>query len=208
MKRPILLLICLILSQIAYSQKFGELAQTPPMGWNNWNYFATRIDEQAVIGIANDTIYTNREGVLVAMELATGKQLWAGKEKVGGIISSPAIADGKLVTGTSDGHVCAFSARDGSLLWSAQTGETLSSTQPYERGGKEVNSSPAIFGKSVYVGAGDGKIHVFSLADGKDLGSYCIGVPVLSSPFISDSALYIGAYDGNLYSFTLNARDR
>ncbi|OFX29940.1 MAG: hypothetical protein A2W90_06305 [Bacteroidetes bacterium GWF2_42_66] len=158
--------------------------------------------------VANDTIYTNREGVLVAMALATGKQLWAGKEKIGGAISSPAIADGKLVTGISDGRVCAFSVQDGALLWSAQTGETLSSTQPYERGGKEVNNSPVIFNQSVYAGAGDGKIHVFSLADGKDLGSYSIGVPVMSSPFISDSTLYIGAYDGNLYSFLLNVANK
>ena len=53
MKTILFLFISLIFFQVTYSQKFGELAQTPPMGWNSWNYFATRIDEQTVIGIAD-----------------------------------------------------------------------------------------------------------------------------------------------------------
>lgn len=152
----------------------------------------------------NDTLYAIRDGIPVAMELTTGKLLWKGNEKVGSTTSSPAISDGKLVVGTADGRVCAFSVHDGSLLWTAQTNTTLSSTQPYKRGGKEVNTSPAIYNKAVYVGAGDGGIHVFSLLDGKKLGSHLLGIPILSSPLIFDNTLYIGGYDGNLYAFTLS----
>lgn len=154
--------------------------------------------------VVNDTIFTIGDGIPMAMSLSTRQVFWRGKEKLGSTPSSPAVAEGKMVVGTSDGRVCAFSEKDGSLLWTAQTGETLVSTQPYERFGGEINGSPVVFNQSVFIGAGDGKIHVFSLNDGKGLSNYNLGVPIISSPFISEKTLYIGAYDGNLYSFSMN----
>lgn len=40
MKSNILLLIIFLLPVITLAQKFEDLAQTPPMGWNSWNYFS------------------------------------------------------------------------------------------------------------------------------------------------------------------------
>lgn len=157
--------------------------------------------------VVNDTIFTIGDGIPMAMSLSTGQVFWRGKEKLGSTPSSPAVAKGKMVVGTSDGRVCAFSEKDGSLLWTAQTGETLVSTQPYERFSGDINGSPAIFNQSVYIGAGDGKIHVFSLKDGKELSNYNLGSPILSTPLISGNTLYIGAYDGNLYSFSISNSD-
>jgi alpha-galactosidase len=36
-----------------YAQKFEELAQTPPMGWNSWNTFQTNIDEPLLKGMVD-----------------------------------------------------------------------------------------------------------------------------------------------------------
>ncbi|WP_221030456.1 glycoside hydrolase family 27 protein [Actomonas aquatica] len=35
------------------AQKFEDLAQTPPMGWNSWNTFASNINEDLVKGVAD-----------------------------------------------------------------------------------------------------------------------------------------------------------
>ncbi len=57
MKKPVLLLFVLGLSNLGFSQgnthtttggKFEGLAMNPPMGWNSWNTFATNIDEKLV----------------------------------------------------------------------------------------------------------------------------------------------------------------
>ena len=40
-----LLVLCLCLVTSAFAQKFEGLAQTPPMGFNTWNTFASNIDE-------------------------------------------------------------------------------------------------------------------------------------------------------------------
>ncbi|AOW21526.1 glycoside hydrolase family 27 protein [Urechidicola croceus] len=52
MKR-IICLVCIFLSTNLFAQKFEELAQTPPLGWNSWNTFATDINEELVKGIAD-----------------------------------------------------------------------------------------------------------------------------------------------------------
>jgi outer membrane protein assembly factor BamB len=153
--------------------------------------------------VADDIVYALRDNVLCALGLADGKVVWTGKEKIGDTASAPALSGGKLVVGTADGRVCAFSVTDGALLWTAQTGPSLSSLQPYQRGGSDVNSSPAIRGDTVYVGASDGEVHALALADGAKLGSYRLGVPIASSPFITGNTLYIGGYDGTLYAFAV-----
>ena len=39
-------LFCCAISGLVFAQKFEELAQPPPMGWNSWNTFQTNINEQ------------------------------------------------------------------------------------------------------------------------------------------------------------------
>ncbi len=53
MKKYSLFFICVLFANIIYAQKFENLAQTPPMGWNSWNTFATDINEQLVKDIAD-----------------------------------------------------------------------------------------------------------------------------------------------------------
>ena len=47
MKIISLLAICLF-ANVVHAQKFEGLAMTPPMGWNSWNTFETKIDEKLV----------------------------------------------------------------------------------------------------------------------------------------------------------------
>ncbi len=58
MKKLFLLLLGLSFCASATAQKFSELAQTPPMGWNSWNKFACDVNEQ-VIRAAADAMATN-----------------------------------------------------------------------------------------------------------------------------------------------------
>ena len=153
--------------------------------------------------VSGGVIYTIHNDVPAAVDSATGKLLWAGSDIVGDTASSPAISGDRMVVGTADGRVCAYSTKDGALIWSFQTGQSLSSLQPYKRGLSDVNSSPAIANGVVYVGASDGVLYALSLVDGKKLGSYSLGAPIASSPLVANGLLYAAAYDGNLYSFHL-----
>jgi alpha-galactosidase len=48
MKRIILLSVLCLFSINAYGQKFEQLAQTPPMGWNSWNKFGCNVNEALI----------------------------------------------------------------------------------------------------------------------------------------------------------------
>src|SRR5690606_28029576 len=60
MKKPLLKanLFCLLIisSVLAVGQKFPNLADTPPMGWNTWNKFACNIDEKLIRQAADEMI--------------------------------------------------------------------------------------------------------------------------------------------------------
>ncbi len=47
------LLILIFAIQPAFAQKFDDLALTPPMGWNSWNQFGCRINENLVREMAD-----------------------------------------------------------------------------------------------------------------------------------------------------------
>lgn len=56
MKKIQLLLLILGISLLTQAQKTKDLALTPPMGWNSWNTFATGINEQLVMDIADSFV--------------------------------------------------------------------------------------------------------------------------------------------------------
>ena len=47
MKRILLFILC-VTCTTAFGQKFDNLALTPPMGWNSWNKFASKVNEQLI----------------------------------------------------------------------------------------------------------------------------------------------------------------
>ncbi|MEO8861019.1 MAG: glycoside hydrolase family 27 protein [Ginsengibacter sp.] len=53
MKNKILFVAFLFYFGNGYAQKFEGLALTPPMGWNSWNTFQTKISDSLVKGIAD-----------------------------------------------------------------------------------------------------------------------------------------------------------
>ncbi|MDQ8204449.1 glycoside hydrolase family 27 protein [Pelagicoccus sp. SDUM812003] len=48
--------LALFVASSSFAQKFEGLALTPPMGWNSWNTFATNINEELIIGVADAMI--------------------------------------------------------------------------------------------------------------------------------------------------------
>jgi outer membrane protein assembly factor BamB len=175
---------------------FALDARTGNLAWKLDGSFAG-------VAVSGDTIYTVHNNIPAAFALQSGKLLWTGQEKIGSSGSKPCLAGDRVVIGSSDGRVAAFSTADGRVLWSTKTGPSLTSLQPYARGGSDVSSSPAVHNGKVYVGASDGELHVLALADGARLGRHRLGVPIASSPLITDGTLYVGAYDGNLYAFAI-----
>lgn len=150
------------------------------------------------------SIYTVQDGLPTALDIHTGEQIWQGSASVKCNASNPVLIDDRIIMGTADGRVIAFSKQDGTLFWEYQTGPSLTSLEPYKRGGSDVICTPAVAEGLVYIGASDGTLHVISLANGAKITTYTLGAPIASSPTIKDHTLYMGAYDGNVYAFDLH----
>ena len=104
--------------------------------------------------------------------------------------SSPAVANGVVYIGSTDGKVYALNANSGAKIWSYQT-----PTNPSNPGvGNWVDSSPAVANGVVYVGSENYDIYALNAASGAYIWSYQTPYVEPSSPAIADGILYIGGY--------------
>ena len=82
-------------------------------------------------------------------------------------ISSPALADGKIYTGTSNGRIWCFDALNGQPLWNYQT-----------EGG--VYSSPAVYEGKIYVGSDDRHVYCLDAVQGFQVWNFTTNGKVAS----------------------------
>lgn len=113
-------------------------------------------------------------------------------------LSSPAVAQGLVVFGSSDGHVYALEETSGALRWKQRTGDV-------------VHASPAIADGRVVVGSWDSRLYAFDLHTGEERWRFQAGTDPLmfnqqgfqSSPAIVDGVVYVGCRDSHLYAVDL-----
>ncbi len=68
--------------------------------------------------------------------------------------------------------------------------------------GGAIDSSPAVFNGTVYVGSYNGSLYAFNALNGTQLWSAATSnIIYTSSPAVANSVVYIGSLDGNLYAF-------
>lgn len=53
MKKQILFILLAVLSYNVSAQKFNQIANTPPMGWNSWNKFGCDVNEKLIMEVAD-----------------------------------------------------------------------------------------------------------------------------------------------------------
>ncbi len=87
MKRILFLSVFLVCFS-AYAQKFGQLAQTPPMGWNSWNKFGCDVNEQMIKEMADAMVSSGMKDA--GYEYIVIDDCWQiGRDSLGNIIADP-----------------------------------------------------------------------------------------------------------------------
>ncbi len=104
-------------------------------------------------------------GGMFALDLATGRQVWhisppkpACAGQVGcspAQMAPPTAIRGAVFAGSLDGHLRAYDARDGTVLWDFDTAQPFHTTNGVDaRGGSMNGSGPTIVNGMVYVNSG------------------------------------------------------
>ena len=119
---------------------------------------------------------------------AITKELRWRYETDGSIVASPAVADGRVYTGSTDGYVYALDAASGARGWRFRTGG-------------EVRSSPRRRTDGVVsVISRDGYVYGLDADNGEQLWRYQTGFFVETSPALVGGVVYVGSDDGYLYA--------
>ncbi len=110
----------------------------------------------------------------------------------GGVVSSPAVANGFLLVGSKDCYIYCLNVSNGHLVWKFPTGNI-------------VDSSPAIVNQLVYISSQDGWVYCINIITGKPFWISMVGGFAQSSPTVVEGRVFVGS--GNLELFCFNASD-
>lgn len=193
-------------------------------GRQKWK-FATGGAVHSSPAVYKDVVYFGSfDGYYYAVDINTGKEKW--KFKTGGekwigsngywgmkpadlymedpwdcLLSSPVIdvqdKDPTLYFGSSDGHVYAVNANDGSLRWKFATKGSI-------------HTSPALYNGTIYIGSWDTYLYAIDARTGKEQWKFKTGSEpinmsgIQASPTVVDDVVYFGARDAHLYALKAN----
>src|SRR6266511_1527156 len=168
---------------------------------SNWPMFHYSANHIGVNPIDTAINRTNVGRLTVKWKTLTGDK----------VISSPAIADGRVFVGSDDRKVYALDAATGAVLWTVSTGRMVRSGPAYENGTVYVGtktgatlyainetsgavkwtshpsyanswSSPAVSGGVVYMGWDDNKLYAINASNGSTKWSTTLGEKVRCAP--------------------------
>lgn len=132
-------------------------------------------------------VYTNTAGVVRALDVADGRELWtfATGDKV---FSAPFITPDKVIVSSCDGALYALSRKDGSLVWRQDTGYPIV-------------ACPLVADGHVYLGSSNGKFYSFNLEDGTPEWM-CTGLQgyMESRPAVDAERVYTGTWGAKFYA--------
>ena len=120
----------------------------------------------------------------------------------GGVVSSPAVVDGKIYVGSEDKNIYCLDAWNGRFIWNFTTGF-------------RIKSSPAVVDGKVYIGPDDGSVYCLDAKNGSLVWKRYAGgyIPahfysvarLSSSPTVVGGRVYVGSLDTNLYCLDANS---
>lgn len=181
--------------------------------------FATKAWEVSSPAVASGVVYfLSYDGDLYALDAASGQVKWKfktdGERHYSGThlhylqpatdsmpdpwdfyLSSPAVSNGTVYFGSSDGNVYALDALSGAMKWKFKTGDV-------------VHSSPAVADGTLYIGSWDTYLYAIDAASGKEKWRFKTGddpeahnhVGIQASPVVVDGVVYFGSRDAFAYA--------
>ena len=150
-----------------------------------WSYQA-KDGVASSAAIVDGVVYVgSRDGVLHAIDLATGKARWQYSTNSSIEESSPAVREGVVYVGDMDGVVHAVDAATGKARWTFKTEG-------------EIHSSPNWSGDRLLIGSYDEHVYCLSATTGALVWKFQTAGPVHCTPAIDKDVVYVSGCDEQL----------
>jgi outer membrane protein assembly factor BamB len=140
-------------------------------------------------GAAHRIYVAGTNGTLDALATSDGRLLW--NDTLPGNLTSPAVAGGLVVLGSSSGAIYAISETNGSIVWSNQTGEPIAAPTAVD--------APA---NLVVVAETNGSVAAFHLSNGSLAWNRTMGGPLTASPLISGGLVFVDSVNRSVTALT------
>lgn len=180
--------------------------------------------------VSEDLVFTGTEIGLEAINKETGSVKW--EQKVGKISSKPIIVNDVVIAGCSNGNIYAFDIDSGKVEWSYKFPESAAISEAnsdtiyigsgdtcyaFDIVNKEllwefktngvITASPAISGKTVYLGSWDGNIYAIDSNTGDLRWTYETGWGIDITSAVSDGMVFVGSLDNKFYALDVDNGD-
>ena len=187
-------------------------------GAQKWKFTSKAWEVSSPAVMAGVVYFLSYDGNFYALDAASGQVKWKfktnGEKHYAGThlhylqpatesmpdpwdfyLSSPAVWNGTVYFGSSDGNIYALDAFSGALKWKFKTGDV-------------VHSSPAIADGTLYIGSWDSYLYALDAASGTEKWRFKTGedpdahnhVGIQASPAVVDGTVYFGSRDAYAYA--------
>jgi outer membrane protein assembly factor BamB len=172
-----------------------DFENLPTLQWK----FATKAPIFGTPVVSDGIVYVGSlDSSLYAIEMTSGKLMW--KLKTGGEIRSTVCLSGdQIFSYSGDATLYAIHKLTGKISWTFKTKGGILGDRRHDFA-DYFQSSPVLYNKKIFFGAGDGRVYALSETDGSLLWSFKAQGIVHTTPTLYKDRLFIGSYDGNLYA--------
>jgi outer membrane protein assembly factor BamB len=161
-----------------------------------WGHESGDVYTSSPTVVGDVVLFGSGAGAVYAVDATSGNVRWRVRT-AGRVRGTPAVVDGTVYVGDTDGVLYAIDLASGTERWRYETeGHALRSERfGFDR--RTIQSSPAVSGGRVFVGARDGFLYAVDAGDGRLAWRFDHKVSwVNSSPAVVDGVVLAGSSDG------------
>jgi outer membrane protein assembly factor BamB len=161
-----------------------------------WTFNAGKPIKAAVAIASGRVFFGDDDGIIHALDLATGKQLWTFKTE-GSIEAAPLVLKDTVYLGSSDANLYALDTATGKLRWKYETGDKI-------LGGANHAKNPKGEGEWLLVGSYDTNLHCVDAATGKAVWTHSTDNYINGSPaLLTNGSIVFGGCDSYIHVLQL-----
>lgn len=131
----------------------------------------------------DDAVYIGGEEYLYALAKATGQLIWSFNTP-GGVVNSPAVANGIVYFSSGDQNLYAVDARTGVERWHFSIKDSKLPWSAF--------TNPVVSGGVVYIGSERDSLHALDAATGRELWRTQVIGSIKHTPAVADGLVYVG----------------